>query len=165
MTMIVRSTPGSYPQTWQQRAIAAASVRCGVHKGMTRGELVEQMTNCVPAVYQEEAVRKKSIQLFVGGACKPCGEMKEMVTNGRFESNVPGDVGLDLIDVTEEDGFPFIEKENLEQVPTAKYDGEVCKLEIDREDPGAPILIITCPGGEEGSEQQVVVDMGTPAPG
>jgi hypothetical protein len=120
------------------------------------------MTNCVPAVYQEEAMAKKAIRLFVGEGCKPCGPIKEMVVQGRFESNLPGDVGLDLIDVTTEDGFPFVESEKLEQVPTAKYDGQVCKLEIDREE---QILIITCPGGEEGSEQRTVVDMGTPAPG
>jgi hypothetical protein len=129
---------------------------------MTREELVDRMTNCVPAVYQEEAsMAKKAIQLFVGEGCKPCGDMKEMVTNGRFESNIPGDVGLDLIDVTSEEGFPYIESEKLTQVPTAKYDGKVCKLEIDTEE---QILVITCPGEEEGTEQQTVVDMGTPGP-
>lgn len=39
--------------TEPQRMIQAAATHCGIRKGMSRAELVEAMTVCIPEFYKE----------------------------------------------------------------------------------------------------------------
>jgi hypothetical protein len=61
-----------------------------------------------------------------------------MIEAGKF--NLPK---VDLIDITTEAGFPWIEKLGLQKVPAAFKNGKACKILSDDES-----LMITCEGDD-----------------
>ena len=83
----------------------------------------------------------KILKIFVADGCDPCKEIKDLAEKGKMLTNVDPDTDIELIDVTTDEGFPEVEKEQLSGVPTAKYDGQTCKLHIDEE---TKTLIIDC---------------------
>jgi len=80
------------------------------------------------------------VRVYVGTGCGPCGPIKAMINNGQVESDIP-DAEIEFVDVTTEEGFAEIEKEGLEKVPSAKFEGQFCKLEIDKE---RSVVVISC---------------------
>lgn len=88
----------------------------------------------------------KAIKVYASQHCGPCREVTELLSKGRFESNISADTGVDVVDVESEEGYKALENENIGAVPTAKYNGKTCKLEIDREE---MVVVITCPETED----------------
>lgn len=74
----------------------------------------------------------EKVRVFVGQGCAPCGPVKELIQQGRVETDIP-DVEIEVIDVTTDEGFALIEQEDLDRVPQAKYGDQFCQLEIDHE--------------------------------
>ena len=78
------------------------------------------------------------VKIFVAGNCGPCQEIKQKVAEGKFNQSQ-----VDLIDVETDEGFPYIEKLGLTQVPTAMKGGQKCDLSVEDD-----TLIIKCPGDD-----------------
>ena len=95
---------------------------------------------------------KKTIRFFTSPHCEPCHELMDLINKGRFESNVAEEIALDVIDITSAEGFPEIEKEGLDSVPVAKYEGRSCKIRIDED---AQVVLFICEGEEEGTAEPV----------
>ncbi|MDD3102431.1 MAG: hypothetical protein PHE59_04795 [Patescibacteria group bacterium] len=76
-------------------------------------------------------MEKEKVRVFVGNGCAPCGPVKELIRQGRVETDI--DAEIEVIDVTTDEGFELIEKEDLDRVPQAKYAGRFCLLEVDHE--------------------------------
>lgn len=148
----VHKLPSSYELTSQQKLMKDAAQACGIRKGMTRGELLEAMNNCVPEFFRQKkgeampSEGKKAIKVYHSPHCNSCHQVADLLGKGRFESNIKGDVPVDLVDVTSEEGFREIGEANLDSVPAAKYDGKTCKLGIDEEQ---QIVVIECPVSED----------------
>ena len=51
--LIVKHRPRSYPLNHQQLLFKEAVESCNIRKGMSRSELVEAMTNCIPEFYRK----------------------------------------------------------------------------------------------------------------
>ncbi len=77
---------------------------------------------------------EEKVKLFVSSACGPCEQVRKMIEEGRF--NLPD---IDLIDVTTEEGFPYVKKMGLTKIPVAYKGDKVCKLLMDDES-----LMIDC---------------------
>ena len=84
---------------------------------------------------------EKVLKIYVAEGCKPCDEIKDLAEKGKMLTNVDPETDIHLIDVTSDEGFPEIEKEQLTGVPTARFEGKTCKLQIDEE---TKTLIIDC---------------------
>ncbi|MDD5547085.1 MAG: thioredoxin family protein [Candidatus Omnitrophica bacterium] len=138
-----------------------AAEACGIRKGMTRSELLEKMNTCVPEFYKQrkgEAMsEKKVIKVYHSPHCDSCHQAVDLLNKGRFESNIEGDVPVDLIDVTSDEGFREIGEAGVDAVPTAKYNGKTCKLGIDEEQ---QVVVITCdlPPEDQAEEQPTSED-------
>ncbi len=143
----VHRLPSSYKLTTQQQMMKDAAQACGIKKGMSRSELLEAMSNCVPQFFKQQkgeampSEGKKAIKVYHSPHCESCHQVADLLTKGKFESNIKGDVPVDLIDVTSEEGFKEIGKEGVDSVPTARYDGKVCKLGVDEE---LGVVVIEC---------------------
>lgn len=84
---------------------------------------------------------KKPITVYYSEQCNPCHEVTDRLKNGRFASDLGEECSVEMIDVTSEEGFAAIEKEELTKIPAAKYQGKFCQLEIDTE---LDAVMITC---------------------
>lgn len=49
--------PRRYARTPQQFKVAEAAKACGIHKGMSRAELIQAMTQCIPTLFETEVER------------------------------------------------------------------------------------------------------------
>ncbi|MDZ4230253.1 MAG: hypothetical protein U1B77_00360, partial [Dehalococcoidales bacterium] len=78
------------------------------------------------------------IKVVISGSCEPCQEVKQLISEGRFNKD-EGDV--DLIDLETEEGFGWMEKLGLTQVPTAYKGKKRCDLRIDDKE---RLLVIDC---------------------
>jgi hypothetical protein len=76
---------------------------------------------------------KKVIKVFYSSECSPCQEVVDRLKNGRFASDLGEDTSVDMIDITSDEGFDQVEKEQLEKVPAAKHEGKFCQIHIDEE--------------------------------
>lgn len=94
---------------------------------------------------------KKVIKVFHSGDCTPCEEVTSKIKNGRFASDLGEGIAVDLIDITTPEGFEQIEAENLDRVPTAKFEGKTCKIHID---PELDAVMFTCKEEESEPEQK-----------
>ncbi len=47
MSYYLKNAPRTYPATPQQQKVAAVSKECGIHKGMTKTDLMIAMKECV----------------------------------------------------------------------------------------------------------------------
>ncbi len=83
----------------------------------------------------------KILKIFIAEGCDPCKEISELAKAGKMLTNVDQDTDIQIIDILSDEGFPEIAKENLDEIPTAKYDGRTCKFQIDDE---TKTLIIDC---------------------
>ncbi len=155
----VHKLPSSYGLTSQQKLMKDAAQACGIRKGMTRSELLQKMNTCVPEFFREkkgEAMSdKKVIKVYHSPHCGSCHQVAELLGKGRFESNIKGDVPVDLVDVTSEEGFREIGEAGVDAVPTAKYKGKTCKLGVDEEQ---QVVVIEC----ELSPEDQAEDAATP---
>lgn len=50
---VIGLRPRRYENTRQQRTIKEAAKFCGIEKGITRRELVEKMTKCIPQWFKD----------------------------------------------------------------------------------------------------------------
>jgi hypothetical protein len=89
---------------------------------------------------------KKVIDLYYSSDCEPCHDVVDRVKNGRFASDLEGDVGVNLVDISTEEGFAEVEKQNLEKVPTARHEAKTCQIHIDED---LDAVMFTCT--EEGN--------------
>lgn len=87
-----------------------------------------------------------AIKVFISPSCEPCHDIQEMIRTGQFSTNVDT-TDLELVDVESEEGFPQIESEAVKFVPTARYRGKACELQILEDD----TLFIACPDPAEES--------------
>lgn len=83
----------------------------------------------------------KILKIFIAEGCEPCKEISELTKKGKMVTNVDQGTEIQIIDILSDEGFPEIEREQLTDVPTAKYDGRTCKFQIDDE---TKTLIIDC---------------------
>lgn len=146
----VHRLPSSYELTSQQKLMKDVAQACGIRKGMSRSELLEAMNKCVPEFFRrqkgEAMPDKKVIKVYHSPHCGSCHQVAELLGKGRFESNIKGDVPVDLVDVTSEEGFREIGEADIDSVPSAKYNGKTCKLGIDEEQ---QLVVIECPVAPE----------------
>ncbi len=77
------------------------------------------------------------VVLYISSGCGPCGEVKRMIEEGRFNLERPPE----LIDVTLEENQHFIIDLALQKVPTAMKGKNVCEILSDGES-----LMFKCPG-------------------
>ena len=82
----------------------------------------------------------EKVRIFVGQGCAPCGPVKELIRQGRVETDIP-DAEIEIVDVTTDENFPLIEQEDLDRVPLAKYAGKFCLLEVDHD---SQTVLIKC---------------------
>ena len=61
-----------------------------------------------------------TLQIFIAEHCSPCQDLKAAVEAGKFGTDV------EIIDVESEEGFPYIEKLGLTEVPSAFFKGKKC---------------------------------------
>lgn len=102
----------------------------------------------------EEATERKVVKVFQSTYCESCHEIVDMINNGKYVLDVEG-AEVEVVDVTSEEGFPELAKEDVDAIPSAKFEGKTCRLSINRED---GVVLIDCqePGvGDEepGSEE------------
>lgn len=90
---------------------------------------------------------KKVIRVFHSSDCTPCNDVVDRIKKGRFASDLGEGISVDLVDISTEEGFEQIEKENLDRVPVAKYEGKTCQIHIDEE---LDAVMLTC--NEENQE-------------
>ena len=88
----------------------------------------------------EETTKKKVVKVFQSTHCEPCHEIVDMINKGKYILDVE-DAEVQVIDVTSEEGFPELEKEDVDALPSAKYEGKTCRLGINREE---GIVTIDC---------------------
>jgi hypothetical protein len=50
---VVSSRPRKYKETPQQRRLREAAEYCEIRKGMSREELLDKMTNCIPTYFKK----------------------------------------------------------------------------------------------------------------
>jgi hypothetical protein len=55
---VLSSRPRRYKTTPQQKRVSEAAEHCGIKKGITRAELVDAMTNCIPEYFKEVRERE-----------------------------------------------------------------------------------------------------------
>jgi glutaredoxin len=84
--------------------------------------------------------QKQKVKIFVSASCGPCERVKKLIQEGKFNLE-----DVDLIDLETEEGFPWIERLNLDRVPAAFEGNKVCRLDID---PEQQSLVITCPSDQ-----------------
>ena len=47
----IASRPRPYPKTSQQKKVAAAAKKCGIHAGISKSELQKAMKDCIPGEF------------------------------------------------------------------------------------------------------------------
>jgi hypothetical protein len=94
---------------------------------------------------------KKVIDLYYSSDCAPCHDVVDRVKNGRFASDLEGDVGVNLVDISTDEGFAEVEKQNLEKVPTARHEAKTCQIHIDEE---LDAVMFTCTEEEKTPEEE-----------
>jgi len=77
------------------------------------------------------------IKVFVGEHCPSCQPVKDFVKSGKLKGEI------EIIDVETEEGFPYIEKMNLEIIPSVYADDKKCQIEYDEK--GENVIDIICP--------------------
>jgi glutaredoxin len=77
-----------------------------------------------------------TIKVFVSSGCGPCAQVKKMIEEGRFNLS-----RVDMVDVSTDEGFPYIEKLGLTKVPSAFKGSKECKILSDEE-----TVVIDCDG-------------------
>lgn len=92
---------------------------------------------------------RKEILLFKASECEPCREIDEFIKNGRFESDLEGEIGVRIVDITSEEGFAELQLHpDIEAIPSAKHGNKLCRISIDHED---GVVIFTCEGEAKGT--------------
>lgn len=85
------------------------------------------------------------IKLYGSEHCKPCHDVLELVKAGKFISDIAEEnLQVDFVDVTTEEGFAQVATEGLTHVPTAKYNGKVCSIAIEKDDAGDSKVLFGC---------------------
>ena len=92
---------------------------------------------------------KKLIKVFYSSDCQPCRDVMDRIKNGRFASDLGEGTSVDIIDISTDEGFAQIEKEELEKVPSAKHEGKFCKIHIDED---LDAVMFTCTEEEKPAE-------------
>ncbi|MBA7677808.1 hypothetical protein ES703_86072 [subsurface metagenome] len=98
----------------------------------------------------EETTEKKVVKVFQSTHCEPCHEIVGLINEGKYILDIE-DAEVQVIDVTSEEGFPELEKEDVDALPSAKYEGKTCRLGINREE---GIVTIDCKEPEVEDESQ-----------
>lgn len=104
---------------------------------------------------------KKLIKVYHSPTCTPCYETISRLEKGRFTSNMGDDISVELIDISTEQGFKEVESQGLEKIPTAKYEGKTCKIQIDEE---LDAVFFNCEGEEGDTPTSPAPDTDNPAP-
>ena len=92
---------------------------------------------------------------------RPCHEVVDRVKNGRFASDLEGDVGVNLVDISTDEGFAEVEKQNLEKVPTARHEAKTCQIHIDEE---LDAVMFTCTEEENAPDVEKTAEAPTETP-
>ena len=92
---------------------------------------------------------KKVIDLYYASNCSPCHEVVDRVKNGRFASDLGEGTSVNLVDISTDEGFEEVEKQNLEKVTTARHEAKTCQIHIDEE---LDAVMFTCTEEESTAE-------------
>ena len=86
----------------------------------------------------------KTINVFTAGHCRPCQDFKKLIEEGRIEVDAEPGAVLDVVDIETEEGFSRLAKSkgDITLIPAAEYQGQSCKIEIDKE---RDVVVIRCP--------------------
>ena len=104
----------------------------------------------------EEETKKKVVKVFHSTHCDPCHEIVGLINEGKYILDVE-DAEVQVIDVTTDEGFPELEKEDVGAIPQAKCEGKTCRLGINREE---GIVTIDCADPEVADESQGTGELG-----
>lgn len=75
-----------------------------------------------------------SVRIFTAPGCAPCDDIKKAVEDGTLNfAGVALDAPIEFVDLSTDEGYPFLDELNLDQVPAAYYESRQCKLLVDDE--------------------------------
>lgn len=73
------------------------------------------------------------VLVFTAPGCAPCQDLKDALRDGNVE--VEGvDVApdqIEVVDVSNDDGYPYLDKYSVSRVPAAYYKGQQCQILVD----------------------------------
>ena len=101
------------------------------------------------------------VRIFTSPGCAPCEDFKKAVEEGTLNfAGVALNAPIEFVDLSTDEGYPYLDELNLENVPAAYYESRQCKLLVDTE---THQLTIDC--REDGSvDSQEARDPESPVP-
>ncbi len=88
-----------------------------------------------------------SIRVYTSENCAPCGKVKQLIQDGKFQGEI------ELVDIETDEGFLKFKEEVLSlgdgAVPSAYKEGKKCIISITEDDS----LLFNCPTDPPASEQ------------
>lgn len=88
------------------------------------------------------------LQIFTAPGCAPCEEIKTALAAGRLElEGTPVKrEDVDLVDVSTDQGYPFLDQLDIHRVPAAYYGIRACEILVDNR---TRTVTINCPESED----------------
>lgn len=117
-------------------------------------EEVEEVQEAVEI--EGEAMEPKVVKVFHSTYCESCHEIVEMIEGGKYVLDIEG-AEVEVVNVTSEEGFPELAKEDVDAIPSAKFEGKTCRLSINREE---GVVLIDCKDPEVGDEEPGSEELG-----
>ncbi|MFH1485473.1 MAG: hypothetical protein ABIH46_05320 [Chloroflexota bacterium] len=93
-----------------------------------------------------------TLRILTAEGCAPCDEVKQMIKSKRFileTGKHDKAIEIEVIDVTTEEGFPYIAQYNLNGVPAAYLDEERCTINYEDDDSGRRRAVVSCGVSQE----------------
>ena len=118
--------------------------------------LAETSVDALEEKIEEEDMEKKVVKVFQSKHCDSCHEIVGMIEERKYVLDIEG-AEVKVIDVTSEEGFPELEKEDVGGIPSAKFEGKTCRLSINREE---GVVLIDCKDPEDGDEERGSEELG-----
>ena len=77
---------------------------------------------------------KEPVRVFTAPGCAPCDDIKKAVEEGTLNfSGVALDAPIEFVDLSTDEGYPYVDELGLANVPAAYYESRQCKLLVDDE--------------------------------
>lgn len=88
-----------------------------------------------------------TLRILTAEGCEPCSELKQLLAAKRLiveTGSHDKEIELDVVDVTTDEGFQFIDQYHPDGVPAAYLDGKQCKISYEDDDAGKRRAVISC---------------------
>ena len=77
---------------------------------------------------------KDTVRIFTAPGCAPCEDIKEALEDGDVELiGVDTKASIEFVDLSTDEGYPYLDVLNMEKGPVAYYESRQCKLLVDDE--------------------------------